>query len=509
MKRMKRVIAGLITSIMIVSCLVGCGGSEDKKKGGTSKTDIQISVWNSGLGTEWLDAMIEAFKEVHPEYNVYYDASATRETVIATYGMEELDTVDIYMSEKMSDYTYMEPLNDVVESQAEGDSKTLKEKFHDSYLAEETAKDGNIYSLTFGSGIVGIVYNKELFKQADITQLPRTTNELAVVCSNLYSQNITPLCHYGGSGYWHFLEECWYGQYEGADYYRNTFYGNPTKETMLKQDGRYEILKSYEKFIKPEYILTGSNSSDHTTMQTKFVLGEAAMMVNGSWLASEMSASGSVENFETMKLPVLSAITDKLTTVKKESELKKLIDAIDAVTEGEKKLEEYKSGDGYLVDGQQIAAEDWDYVYAARNTVAGTYATTGVVIPKYSVAKEGAKEFLKFMYSDAGYQIYANNLHIQLPIDLSAGEIDKTEWSDFEKNQAHLIETSVQSFSKGFAGKHELFRYGGASLYAGVPFINYLSAKNAADRITADEAWQQIVDMVNDKYESTWLNNIK
>lgn len=509
MKKGKRILAGALALLMTAGCMAGCGSKEEEKKGGTSTTDIEISVWNSGLGVEWLDKMIEGFKEVHPEYNVYYNATADLTAATTAYGMSDVDTIDLYLSTKIYDTTYMEPLDDLLQETADGDSMPLIDKFDESYLALEKTSDGKIYSVTYGGGVVGIVYNKELFEKAGITQLPRTTNEFATVCNTLYTQNITPLCHFMEGGYWTFLQECWYGQYEGSDYYLNTFYGNPTKDTLLAKDGRYEMLKAMEKFITPDYVLSGSNSSDHTTIQTKFLLGEAAMMASGSWLANEMKASGEVDNFVTMKLPVISTITNKLTTVKKESELRKVIDAIDAVTDGKAELSAYQNGSDYQVEGITVSAADWDYLYAARNTVADNYAGHAAYVPTYSNAKEGAKEFMKFMYSDKGYQIFLDTLHIELPMKLSSGEVDTTGWNEFELGQVNLRKTCVQSFSSFNRSQHALFINGGAKLYAGVTFIEKFCTRNETDRKSADDIWKQVTDSVNENYEKTWLANIE
>lgn len=503
----KTMLSVLLIFTMLIGCITGCGAGE--KKGSTSATDIEIHMWNSGLGTEWMDAMIEGFKKVHPEYNVFYNQTASNDAVIAAYGLEDVDTTDLYLSVKVFDTKYMEPLNELLDSTAEGDAIPLKDKFNESYLAMEKAKDGNVYSLTYGGGIVGLVYNKKLFEQAGITTLPRTTDELAAVCNALTAKNIIPLCHFADGGYWLYLEEAWFGQYEGMDYYLNTFYGNPAKDTFLKKDGRYEVLKAMEKFVTPEYILGGSNSSDHTTMQTKFLKGEAAMMVSGSWLANEMKASENMDNFATMKLPVLSSITDKLTTVTKESQLRKVIDAIDSVTDGTADVATYKKGEEYIVDGVSVSKADWDYLYAARNTVPDIFAGQTMYIPTYSNAKEGAKEFIKFVFSDQGYKIYTDVLHIQLPIQMSEGEVDTAEWTEFEKSQVHLMNTCVQSFSSYNRAQHDLFCYGGATLYAGESFVERFCTKNEADRIGADKVWDLVIDKVNDNYEKTWLANIK
>ena len=508
MKIAKRVLICLLTLTMVTGLMAGCGKKE-ANKGGTSKMDVEISVWNSGLGTDWLDAMIAGFKKVHPEYNVYYNATADLKAATTAYGMEDIDTIDLYLSTKIFDTTHMEPLNDMLNTTAEGDSKSLMEKFNDSYLALEKTSDGTIYSLTYGGGVVGLVYNKELFKKAGIDQLPRTTNELTTVCNTLYTQNITPLCHFLEGGYWSFVEDCWYGQYEGADYYLNTFYGNPTKETMLEKDGRYELLKAMEKFITPDYVLSGSNSSDHTTIQTKFLLGEAAMMVSGSWLANEMKASGNVDNFVTMKLPVLSAITKKLTTVKKESELRKVITAIDAVTDGTAELSTYQKGADYEVEGITVSAADWDYLYKARNTVPDNYAGHAAYVPKYANAKEGAMEFMKYMYSDAGYKIFLDTLHIELPMQLSNGTIDTSKWNEFELGQARLMATCEQSFTSFNRSQHALFINGGAKLFAGVSYIEKFCTRNDSDRKSADQVWKQVTASVNDNYEKNWWANIQ
>ena len=93
------------------------------------------------------------------------------------------------------------------------------------------------------------------------------------------------------------------------------------------------------------------------------------MMVNGAWLGTEMASVGDVDDFRMMKTPVISSITDKLTTVSGDSVLRKLVSAIDAVTDGTAKESTYQSGDGYAVGGKTVSKADWDYVRTARNTI--------------------------------------------------------------------------------------------------------------------------------------------
>lgn len=520
MRKFKKTVAVLLTTGMIFS-LAGCGGSGKANQTGGKHNggkEVEISYWNSGLGTDYLDAMIKAFNEKQSDWYVYYKATADVASVTSTYLLDDVSTVDLYMSNTIYDTSKMAPLDDVLESTADGDSKPLKEKFHPSYLDAEKAEDGHYYSLTWGGGAMGIVYNKNVFEKAGIKELPRTTDELAVVCHELLQKGITPLTHCKGDtsgNYWIYLADVWQAQYDGIDYFRDNFYGckdekgnSPSKDVLLKKDGRYQVLKAMEKFITPEYVLAGSNSQDHITMQTLFLNQDIGMMANGAWLSNEMASTGNIDHYGVMKTPVISSITDKLDTVKGDTALRKLISAIDAVTDKTADISEYKSGDNYVIDGKKVSAKDWDYVKAARNAVGNQYSAQTCFIPSYSDAIDGAKEFLKFYFSDEGYKIFTDKLHVTLPMTPSNGEVDKTDWNVFEMEMDTIFqnaETLVCRYSRTMA---DIFVNGGATPYPDCDFVSLFCSINASDRMTADEAWDFIYNKVDTNY-GDWVANMK
>ncbi len=508
MKRVvKKVVSLAIVSILVMGCLAGCGakGSGGKKKG-DSKT-IEIAFLQQGLGIEWFEAIIKGFEAKYPEYTVQYTTTSTTATLKATYGLEDTDSYDLYLGQKNYDTSHMEPLNDVLEATVEGESKSIKEKFNQAYLDLEN-KDGNYYMLTYGGGIIGFVYNKKIFKEAGIDELPRTTDELIMICDDLSDANVKPLCHFNSDGYYTYMNQVWWAQYDGLDAWTD-FYKNPSKDKMLAKDGRYEVIKVHESLNNPDNVLIGSNSEAHVTMQTKFLDGQSAMMVNGSWLSSEMKNVKSVDNFAMMKTPVISAITDKLTTVKTERELRALITAIDNVTDGKETIDTYKDGENYKVNEKSVSAADWEYVKTARNMMPANYAGISAYIPTYSNAKEGAKEFLKYLYSDEGYKIFADTLHIEIPFSLSEGTIDTSKWNPFEQNQAELIATSETMLCNLMMDKHNLFIDGGAEPFVNHLIVNGMCAQSQKDRHSADEAWEKITGLIKDRYDNMWMANIQ
>lgn len=513
---MKKVLAFVLIAILTLSCFVGCGGVKDKVS--NDPKTIEILYWKSGLGEDWLKNVIAGFEEKHPEYTVVYTTTSSQATLNAAFGDASTDTIDLYLGTKRYETEKLESLDDVLDATVSGESKSIREKFDDNYLLTETYADGHVYNLTYGGGMIGIAYNKVMFEEAGIVTLPRTTDELVLVCDTFYSNDQKAFCHFKPVGYWEaYITDVFFSQYNGQDYVLNNFYacideeGNsPSKTIFTKKDGRYEALQVFESIITPEYTLQGSNTNDHTTMQTMWLNGKAAMMVTGSWVESEMKSTASVDNFAMMKMPVISSIVDNLTTIKNDSQLRKVISAIDAVTDGIEDISAYQSGDGYVVGDLTVSSADWDYVKAARNTMGSNYSGNSAYIPNYAQAKEGAKEFLKYLYSDEGYTIYANTLNSVMPISLSEGELDTSNWSSFGKNQVALYQTTEVFATDYLAGKHEIFTSGGAKKFGSLKtYLNLFCTNNIDDRLTAAAAWEDIQAHIEDNYENNWLNNIK
>jgi ABC-type glycerol-3-phosphate transport system substrate-binding protein len=284
--------------------------------------------------------------------------------------------------------------------------------------------------------------------------------------------------------------------------------GSPSKDVLTKKDGRWAVLRAMEKLITPDYVVDGAAAEDHITMQTKFLNTDIGMMVNGNWLTKEMSEVGSTDNFGLMKTPVISEITENLMTISDDETLRTVIDAIDEVIDDESKISKYKSGDDYVVDGQTISAIDWDYVMAARTTSPVGFSTA--FIPKYSNAVDGAKEFLKFLCSDKGMEIYLKYTHISMPLEFSDGrEFDTSDWNTLEKESDEVLRNTVYYATNTMLNRHPIFRAGGASSYVGVSVPQMMYTKNPADRMSAEDVWTEMMRILEMKYEKDWLFNIK
>lgn len=520
MKKFTRLLALVLAVALVAVCFAGCGNKQGNAAGkGNTAKDIKVSYWNAGYGDAWIKATAERFEKAYPEYNVELNITASDGAILNTFGMQDIDDTDVYLvsAPVIDKLEYFEPLNDILDMTAYGDSVPLKDKFDADYIARSTFEDGNVYVLpAVSSGAMAMVYNKKIFKDNNLT-VPRTTGELTVVADALAAKKIPAIVSFKGAGYFDQALYVWYAQYEGVDYYNNNFLAcvdpetgkSPSKDLFTRKDARYEILTALEGFLTPQYVLTGSNSQTHTIMQTEFVHGNAAMMYNGGWIENEAASAGSMEDFGVFRLPVISTITNKLSTVKTEGDLRKLITAVDNVLDGKKELTDYQSGADYNVEGKTVSAADWEHIYSARSTTYGSSISSGIYIPKYSTAIEGAKTFISYIFSDENGKAIAKDQHYALGgLKLGAIEIDTSDWSPLAQ-EFYAISASYTNFVSEYSTKtHKIFTDGGASLWAGINFIPHYITNNTADRWDADKAWDKILAEVNSKYTNTWLYSI-
>ena len=185
-----------------------------------------------------------------------------------------------------------------------------------------------------------------------------------------------------------------------------------------------------------------------------------------------------------------------------------MISAIDEVVDGTTDISIYQKGESYEVKGKTVSAGDWDYVRTARTSVATNNAQQVAHVPSYSDAIDGAKEFLKFYYSDEGYKIFVETTHVVLPLQFSDKELDMSSWNSFETDIYNIYALAEHDISRGSMTKNRLFTDGGAHPYAVVPFVEYYCSNNPSDRRDADEIWEMIVEKINDNFEQ-WCRNIQ
>lgn len=407
--------------------------------------------------------------------------------------------------------------------------------------AERWTED-TYYSAAWIGGNIGIVYNSRMFREHG-WEVPVTTDGLLELCDDIlddefYSTNknsvgqrieVVPFSYCLSDSYWMYVYPQWWAQYDGVQSYINFFKGEDINGThtyeIANTDGRLEMLKLMDQLLGT-YEMNGTEKVARSNVycdptlatrtfidtQSTFLNAErarintngattSAMMPNGDWLESEMSqnfesqiASGEIE-FKMMKTPVISAIINHPAcenSIENDAELEALVKAIDA---GETAL----SSTEYGYDVTQSA---YDKVKEARRLTFGNY-NNNIYIPAFATAKELAKDFLKFYFSDEGIKIFAEATKGQnLPVEYDFTLVSNI--SAFYQSKFDVID-DVDNFI-GIYDVYPAVYLGNLTMFPEyLPFESKFNVSSAADYLSPNKIF---IDNYN-AIKRLWPNIVK
>lgn len=510
MKKVKKM-TSLIMALVMVACVAlttGCAGEKEQSKG---KGTLKISAVELGYGVDWLTALVEAFEEeTGYEVTVVNPVGSLGVNALATELESKASDSDLIFNkfQFFAKYVHegktvgqdgksydclLEDITDVWESVVdEGSTQTIASKMDSEYESYYNM-DGKYYGIPWAGGVFGIVRNVDVWNDLGLkdSDVPLTTDSMFALCDKV-KDKVSPFIFSTKQNYYESFMPIFMAQYEGVDNYKKFLNGvdpdGAISEYVYTYDGALESMKILEKLLNQDNNYQSSMSSlDFNLMQGQFLSGAALFCVNGSWLEREMVQNYASANIDYIRTPVVSSIINKLDTVKDDATLIEVIKYIDALDSGENPEKPQGVSDSDIA----VVTEARHYSYVAGGI------DHQVVIPAYSDNIKEAKEFLKFMYSDKGLNIYYKTLNgNMLPATPVSGyDTEGVEISDF-------IKSSNEATAMGFALRREstakYFSLGGivTTFNNGGSAVEYLynGSKNAS----------QVIDMNTEAIKGKW-----
>lgn len=279
----------LIVLLMASFVLAGCssdtssGGNSSGNKSGNKDATLDIFSWWTGAGEEdGLKALIELFKEKHPDVKIENAAVAggagtNAKAVLASrmQGNDPPATFQVHGGSELNDGWVaagkMETLDDLYE----------KEGWNDKFpkdLIDLVSKDGHIYSVPVNIHRGNVLwYNKKIFAENNL-EAPKTFDDFFKVADALKAKGITPLA-LGDKEPWtatHLFEDVLLGTL-GADDYKKLWTGD-----LAFDDAKVkEAVETFKKMLS--YVNEDHSSRNWQDASQLVGTGEAAMNVMGDW----------------------------------------------------------------------------------------------------------------------------------------------------------------------------------------------------------------------------------
>lgn len=267
--------AALVSAMVLTACSGSSGGGGGE--GGSSGDAVELEfLFGDPNRTEIFSRIVEDFNSSQDEVHVTFNATGTNH-------LEELMTR--LATDDVPDLTSQLQGFELASYVDAGYIKDIKDEPYMQYIRESELDtvtiDGGVYGIPMDTQAWGVFYNKELFKQAGIEDVPKTVAELEDCVEKLNAAGITPFA----AGY---ATEWTIGQFLG--------YG----ASPILTPAAVELGDNYKKgnwtFDQPGIDtafdvldLVADNTQDRpfdtdvSGQYAVFAKGEAAMMLQGNW----------------------------------------------------------------------------------------------------------------------------------------------------------------------------------------------------------------------------------
>jgi len=316
----KKVLMSVCAGVFALGLLTGCQASGDTKENDTQtqetdaekaaedgKDDAQsssdgeqvvLTVFDAhAYGLEEYDEMVKKFEEEHPgvKIEVQHSPNDYDTLLLARLNAGEVpDVFDVESGTKAQmyyDYAY--------DWSQDEDILAL---FHDDAIDTGRDENKNVMSLPWTYENMGLIYNKDLFEQAGITELPTTMDELEEACKKLDAAGITAFSMAAKENWVlgqlasHYMMDKSLDA-EGVVEAMNN--GELTLESMSNFSNLFRLLDLAVKYgpDKPLEI-------DWENSENMLANGEAAIIHMGSWCQSTLDSFNADANLGFLPCPV-------------------------------------------------------------------------------------------------------------------------------------------------------------------------------------------------------------
>lgn len=312
MKNIQKIVVVLLVFML---ALTACSKPATETPEVTDSDEITLIVWDQFYRPEE-SAVIEAlnaeFEEAHPgvkiqrEVKVLDDLKMTLKLALAEADGPDIAQVNQGRSDMgaMVEADLLLPLNDYLAKYGWGNVFSTSVASRNSFTADgKSFGQGNLYGVSPTAEVVGVYYNKDLFKK-NRWSVPTTFEEFQDLLAKIKKADITPIS-FGSLDGWNAIHEFSAIQHllVSSDYINNLTYGvnNVSFDTPENQEAAQILLD----WAQAGYFTDGFPGIGYDDCNNNFKAGEGAMTITGSWFAPELM-TGTDQEFGFFLLPGLS-----------------------------------------------------------------------------------------------------------------------------------------------------------------------------------------------------------
>lgn len=303
---------GIFAMLFLITLLVfgGCGKNKNTFEEGKyegevypenglpkdQKVTLKIIFAEAGYGSQFMIDAMESFKQKFPNVDFNYrlvEGVVAYQNIVKSL-LQANDDKEMYDwfenipgSGRLREVGKLEKQDELWEMPF---YDTPNVRIKDSVFGKErelTSIDGHTYTVKTQMSVVGLFFNREVFRGLGLPESPSDWNEFLKLCQKIKENGLYPMVMAGKfPGYFEYGWGVIPHELEPDEFYDAQYYKKPN---LYLRKGYIGMLERLEEFVKKGYLHPGTLSFDHTQSQMEFLQKKAAMITNGSWIANEMS----------------------------------------------------------------------------------------------------------------------------------------------------------------------------------------------------------------------------
>ncbi|CBG73657.1 MULTISPECIES: extracellular solute-binding protein [Streptomyces] len=270
---MRRGIAATALAASIALTATACGGSDS---GDSAGGPVTLTWWDTSNATNeapTYKALVKEFEAAHKDIKVKYvnvpfdQAQNKFDTAAGATGAPDILRSEVGWTPAFAKKGFFLPLDG---------TEALKDqdKFQPS-LIKQAQYDGKTYGVPFVTDTLALVYNKQLFEKAGLTEAPRTWDDLKKAAATIKGKT-------GVDGYWGSTQ---------AYYAQSFLYGDgtdtvdvPAKKITVNSPEAKKAYGTWLGLFDGKGLHKADTTADaYAHIQDAFVNGKVASIVQGPW----------------------------------------------------------------------------------------------------------------------------------------------------------------------------------------------------------------------------------